>query len=286
MLAVLIPLAPLMVICWMIPELRPVASWWLESVIGFSVWGIGYSIVLQISAILFTVLPQQAGFWSPTLAPLFLLAVFFCLYSVPRLESNGPYALGWKVVTLSRGLTTEVRLVQDLRPYLEKILREVRQTVNLGVLNDVQVAYLDCLIPNHTVSLYTPPGLLVPAYATSLGKALLAHLPAPQLEDALSRLQLEPLTSRTITSKAGLKAALEEVRRKGYAADDGELHRDVHCVAAPIKDPNGCAIAAISVTAREVDLPARWEKQTASVLVACTQEAAQRLFGTMPSAHR
>jgi hypothetical protein len=85
MLAVLIPLAPLMVVCWVIPELRPVASWWLESVVGFSVWGIGYSIVLQVSAIVLAVLPQQAGFWSPTLAPLFLLAVFFSLYSVPRL---------------------------------------------------------------------------------------------------------------------------------------------------------------------------------------------------------
>jgi DNA-binding IclR family transcriptional regulator len=205
---------------------------------------------------------------------------------VQQHESNGPYALGWKVVTLSRGLTTEARLAHDLRPYLEKILREVRQTVNLGVLNDLQVAYLDCLTPNHTVSLYTPPGLLVPAYATSLGKALLAYLPTPQLEYALSRLQLKPLTPRTITSKAEFKSALEEVRTKGYAADSGELHRDVHCVAAPIMDPNGYAIAAISVTARAADLPARWEKLTASVLVACTREAAQRLFGTMPSAHR
>jgi hypothetical protein len=85
MLAVLIPLAPLMVVCWVIPELRPVASWWLESVVAFSVWGIGYSVVLQVSAILLAVLPHQTGFWSPALAPLFLLAVFFALYSVPRL---------------------------------------------------------------------------------------------------------------------------------------------------------------------------------------------------------
>jgi hypothetical protein len=85
MLAVLIPLAPLMVVCWVIPELRPVASWWLESVVAFSVWGIGYSVVLQVSAILLAVLPHQTGFWSPALAPLFLLAVFFALYSIPRL---------------------------------------------------------------------------------------------------------------------------------------------------------------------------------------------------------
>lgn len=203
---------------------------------------------------------------------------------VQQRESNGPYALGWKIVTLARALSTELRLVQDLRPYLEKVLREVRQTVNLGVLNDLQVAYVDCLIPNHAVSLYTPPGLLVPAYATSLGKALLAHLSAPQLDYALSRLQLEPLTPRTIASKTRLKAVLEEVRRTGYAVDDGELHRDVQCVAAPIKDASGRAIAAVSVTARAMDLPAHWQEQTAAVLLACTQEAARHLFGSRPQA--
>ena len=204
---------------------------------------------------------------------------------VQQPESSGRYALGWKVVTLARTLTSELRLVQDVRPYLERLLREVRQTVNLGVLNDLQVTYLDCLIPNHAVSLYTPPGLLVPAYATSLGKALLAHLPGAQLDYALARLQLEPLTSRTITTRAGLKAALDEVRSKGYAVDRGELHRDVHCIAAPIKEPGGQPIAAISVTARAAELPAHWEEQTATVLVACTQEAAHHLFGTRPETH-
>jgi IclR family acetate operon transcriptional repressor len=199
---------------------------------------------------------------------------------VQQPESNGPYALGWKVVTLARALTTELRLVQDVKPYLERVLREVRQTVNLGVLNDLQVAYLDCLIPNHAVSLYTPPGLLVPVYATSLGKALLAYLPGPQLDHVLARLQLEPLTSRTITTRTELKVALDEVRSNGYAVDRGELHRDIHCVAAPIKEPSGRPIAAISVTARAAELPAHWEEQTATVLVACTQEAAHHLLGT------
>jgi IclR family acetate operon transcriptional repressor len=201
---------------------------------------------------------------------------------VKQPEPSGPYALGWKVVTLARALTSELRLVQDVRPYLERILREVRQTVNLGVLNDLQVAYLDCLIPQHAVSLYTPPGSLAPVYATSLGKALLAHLTGPQLDHVLARLQLEPLTSRTVTTMAGLKAALDQVRSKGYAVDRGELHLDVHCVAAPIKEPSGRPIAAISVTARAAELPAHWEEQTATVLLACAQEAARHLFGTSP----
>src|SRR5438105_4373742 len=102
-----------------------------------------------------------------------LLASLAAKGYVQQPEPNGPYTLGWKIVTLARSLGTGMRLIQDLRPYLEKVLHQVHQTVNLGVLNDLQVTYLDCLTPNHAVSLYTPPGLLAPAYATSLGKALL-----------------------------------------------------------------------------------------------------------------
>lgn len=197
---------------------------------------------------------------------------------VQQRERNGPYSLGWKIVTLARSLGTELRLVQDLRPYLEQLLREVRQTVNLGVLNDLQVAYLDCLTPNHAVALYTPPGLLVPAYATSLGKALLAYLPAAELEEALSRLYLEALTPRTITTRSRLKAALEAVREQGYAVDRGEFHRDVYCIASPLLEPGGRAIAAISVTARAADLAANWEEHTAVLVVKTAQEAARTRF--------
>jgi DNA-binding IclR family transcriptional regulator len=198
---------------------------------------------------------------------------------VQQRERNGPYVLGWKIVTLARSLGTEQRLVQDLQPYLEQVLREVKQTVNLGVLNDLQVVYLDCLTPNNAVALYTPPGVLVPAYATSLGKALLAFLPEHDLEALLPRLRMEPLTPRTIMSQSRLKAVLEEVRQQGYAVDHGEFHRDVSCVAAPILEPGGRAVAAISVTARATEVETNWEEQTAAPVLRAAREAARTLFG-------
>lgn len=155
----------------------------------------------------------------------------------------------------------------------------MKQTVNLGALNGLQVAYLDCITPNHALALYTPPGLLVPIHATALGKALLAQLPVGELEALLSRLHLEPFTPASITSPARLKMAVEEARAQGYAVDHGEWHRDVYCVAAPILEPGGRAIAAISVTARAADLAARWEEQTAALVVQATREAARNRFG-------
>ena len=198
---------------------------------------------------------------------------------VQHRDRNGPYTLGWKIVTLARSFTEGLRLVQDVRPYLEQLRREVQQTVNLGVLNGLQVVYLDCLTPNHALALYTPPGFLVPAHVTALGKALLAHLPPIELEATLPQLQLEPLNPNSITSPARLKLVLEAVREQGYAVDRGELHRDVYCVAAPIVEPTGRIIAAISVTARATDLAADWEEQIAALVMKAAGEAMRSLFG-------
>ncbi len=198
---------------------------------------------------------------------------------VQQREHNGAYALGWKIVTLARSLKAESRLVQDIRPFLEGLLRQAGHTINLAVLSDLQVMYLDCLVPNNSLSLYTAPGAVAPTYATALGKALLAHLPSSELEVVIPRVRLQRLTPQTITSPSEFRLALKEVQRLGYAVDRGEFKADVNCVGAPVKDSSGRAIAAISVTARAVELPANWEAQVAPLIVATSQEAARQLFG-------
>lgn len=191
---------------------------------------------------------------------------------------NGPYALGWKVVTLARLLGDRARLAQDVRPHLEALLRQLQQTVNLAVLNNSDVMYLDCLTPNHPVSVYTPPGALAPAHATSLGKALLAFLPKEDLESLLPQLKLEPRTPSTITSLPKLRAALEQVRQRRYAIDEGELKTDVNCIAVAITDPNGHSVAAISVTAQANGLKRTWEREVSTALIATARKAAADLF--------
>jgi IclR family acetate operon transcriptional repressor len=96
----------------------------------------------------------------------------------------------------------------------------------------------------------------------------------------LARLSLEAFTPYTITSRARLSAALDEIRRQGNAVDRGEWRSDVHCVAAPIIDPDGRALAAMSVSARSADLAPHWEDQMVTVLLQVTQEANRYVFGT------
>jgi len=208
-----------------------------------------------------------------------LLASLLSRGFVEQQEDHGVYRLGWKIVVLANALGRDARLVQLMRPYLERLAQELKQTINLAVLSNDQVMYLDCQTPRHSLALYVAPGLTLPAHATSLGKAMLAFHPPSEQAALLDRLRLEPITASTLTSKDSLLTALADIRRRGFAYDRGELRQDVSCVAAPILDHRGHVLAAISVTAPTTSLPADWEASFPAAVTAVAREASGKLFG-------
>lgn len=208
-----------------------------------------------------------------------LLASLAARGYVQQRSDYGTYLLGWKIVVLSDSLGRDARIVQNMRPLIERLVRQLGQTVNLAVRSNDQVMYLDCQTPGGFLALTVPAGLTFPIHATSLGKTMLAYLPPGELDTVLVRLPLEPLTPRTITNLDDLKTALQEVRERGYAVDHGELRADVSCLAAPLLDGSGRAVAAISMTARTVDLPTDWEQTFPPLITAVAREASTTLFG-------
>jgi IclR family pca regulon transcriptional regulator len=91
-------------------------------------------------------------------------------------------------------------------------------------------------------------GTRLPAYATSMGRVLLAALPDAELTARLARIELRPLSTRTITDAATLRAVLERVRRQGWAAVDQELEEGLRSLAVPIHDASGAVVAALNVS--------------------------------------
>jgi DNA-binding IclR family transcriptional regulator len=213
-----------------------------------------------------------------------LLASLMSRGYVEQRAEHGTYLLGWKVVVLANALGRDARLVQMMRPYLERLVHELGHTINLAVISNEQVMYLDCQTPKRSLALYVAPGLTLPVHATSLGKTMLAYQSAPERDRLLARLTLAPLTPNTITSRDALIDALDSIRRNGFALDRGELRPDVSCVAAPLLDSEGIALAAISVTAPNSNLPANWDTTFPPVMVALAREASSELFGaTFPN---
>jgi IclR family pca regulon transcriptional regulator len=78
-------------------------------------------------------------------------------------------------------------------------------------------------------------GTRFPAYATSMGRVLLAGLPAPELDAYLDRVTMRPFTPRTITDHELLRAELDQVREQGWALVDQELEEGLRSLAAPIR---------------------------------------------------
>jgi len=91
-------------------------------------------------------------------------------------------------------------------------------------------------------------GARLPAYATAMGRVLLAALSPGELEAYLMRARLEPRTSRTVTSAEVLVRILGDVARQGYALVDQELEDGVRSVAVPLHDRGGKVVAAMNVS--------------------------------------
>ena len=81
-----------------------------------------------------------------------------------------------------------------------------------------------------------------------MGRVLLAGLSEDDLEERLARIELTPLTSRTVTDKDALREIIATVRRQGYAATDQELEEGLRSLAVPLRNASGAVTAALNVS--------------------------------------
>ncbi|MBM3811151.1 MAG: IclR family transcriptional regulator [Acidimicrobiia bacterium] len=147
------------------------------------------------------------------------------------------------------------------------------ETVNLGQLQVDRIRYVEVVPSEFALRLHERPGAIVPVHATALGKAILAFLPPETAEGLLEGMPMPALAANTITTVAGMMAELEAVRRRGYAFDRGETSTLATCVAAPILDARGEAVAALSISGPS----SRFSPHEGSDVVEDLREAAREI---------
>jgi IclR family transcriptional regulator, KDG regulon repressor len=128
----------------------------------------------------------------------------------------------------------------------------LNETVQLAVLDGVENVYLDKLESTKALKLVSRVGSRLPAYATGLGKTLLAFLDPEDRAARLAQLELRPFTERTIHELPALEAELRAIRERGYGTDKGEYTVGVSCIAAPIRNRYGTVVAAVSASLPDV----------------------------------
>jgi IclR family transcriptional regulator, pca regulon regulatory protein len=158
------------------------------------------------------------------------------------------FALSARVLELGYAYLSSLSLPEVAEPHLEALVAEVNESSSISVLDDTEVVYVARVPTRRIMSITLSVGTRLPAYATSMGRILLAALPEGELTARLDRIDMRPLSSHTITDPDELRTVLERVRRQGWAAVDQELEEGLRSLAVPIHDASGTVVAALNVS--------------------------------------
>lgn len=164
-------------------------------------------------------------------------------------------------------------LVDRARPVMRKLMEQTGETANLGVEKEGSVLFLSQVETHATIRAFFPPGTLSPMHASGIGKALLAEMDDARLRRTLEGRVLEAFTDHTITDFERLREDLSDVRTRGFAIDGEEKNLGMRCIAAPVFDVAGEAVAGISVSGPV----SRVSTEDIGRLSLCVVEAAQAL---------
>ncbi len=159
------------------------------------------------------------------------------------------YRLTGKLIRLAQGVEASLDLRRVARRHLLALRDRVGQTVNLGVLEDLSVYYVDKLESENSIRLVSAIGQTMPLHSTALGKAILAVLPQAEQDDITRRIKFVPQTVLTICDLPTFEAEIRTTHARGYAIDDRENEPLAACVAAAIIGADGRPVGAISVSA-------------------------------------
>lgn len=195
---------------------------------------------------------------------------------------TGAWTIGVAAFTVGQAFV-RMRKVETLgRPAMRALMEAVQETVNLGVVEGGEVVFLAQVECHAPIRAFFRPGRRGPLHASGIGKAILAQRPPEETAALLGPGPLPAFTETTVTDPAALRGMLAATRARGWALDDEEHTLGMRCVAAPIFDQAGEAVAAISVSGPTVRLTPPAVPGVAARTVAAATEITTAIGGRRP----
>lgn len=161
-------------------------------------------------------------------------------------EKGDTYSLGGTLAHLGNVYFASMDVVKLFMEHALDKVNRVGETMQLARLEGEHIVYLAKQEAPSPVRLLSEPGRRIPAYATALGKVLLACRSDEEVRERYQHQPFVPLTSRTVRQMDELILQLQQIRAQGYALDEEEVAAGFCCIAAPIRDTFGHEIAAVS----------------------------------------
>jgi DNA-binding IclR family transcriptional regulator len=162
-------------------------------------------------------------------------------------KPSARYRIGNRLFEIASLAPIRLELREAVLPFLQDLHQATTNTVQLGVLDGTQVLVVEKISGHRAMPMLSQVGGMIPAYCSALGRAILAYS-SPAVIDAALAGPLPARAPRTLTSRVAIVRELTAVPERGWATEREEGNIGVSCVAAPIFDPLGEVVAALSVT--------------------------------------
>jgi DNA-binding IclR family transcriptional regulator len=178
----------------------------------------------------------------------------FTLQSLGYLERDDEtksYRLGSRVLSLGYSFLASMDVVEIARPVLERLRDETNNSAHIGILDGTEVVYVGRVSSLQPVATNITVGSRLPAYATTMGRMLLAFRPAGDVKRLYGRAKLQRFSPRTPSNYEELAVLLASDRARSYAISHSNFEAGIASVAAPVFSAAGSIVAAINVSGPE-----------------------------------
>lgn len=165
------------------------------------------------------------------------------------------WAIGLETFRVGNKYLDRTNLVESSRLILRRLMDDSGETANLAIKDQGDVVFLSQVETHNPIRAFFRPGVRGHMHSSGIGKVLLANLPRSEVERILHKKGLPQFTPKTLTTPTDLFHSLDEIKQRGWSLDDEERCLGMRCIAAPIYNSYGEAIAGISVSGPTVRFP-------------------------------
>jgi len=160
-----------------------------------------------------------------------------------------------RTLDLGYAYLSSLRIGDVAQASMRKVVDKLNESCSMSVLDAWEVLYIARVPPKHLMGLQVNLGTRLPAYCSSSGRVLLAHLAPADLKAFFRATKRPARTEYTVTSERALRGILGNVRADGYALIDQEVEEGLRAIAVPVRSRNGRVVAALSVGAHTGRVP-------------------------------
>ncbi|MCC5956774.1 MAG: IclR family transcriptional regulator [Natronohydrobacter sp.] len=202
-------------------------------------------VVAESSGLTLTELAQAAD---QSAATAYRVLTTFQSHGFVELETESQrWHIGAGAFRTGSAFLRRTKLADRARGAMESLMRETGETANLGIEDRGEVLFLTQVETHEAIRAFFPPGTRSPMHVSGIGKALLAHMPMLRLAEVMAR-GLRGFTPASLIDAQALERDLIATRARGYAIDNEERTEGMRCIAAPIFDAQGRAVAGLSIS--------------------------------------